>query len=175
MTQLTCACGAVSLVVEREPILADECCCTSCREAAARLQANAGAPPMTTAAGTTHFVLFRKDRVRIADGVQNLAEFRLTSKSGTRRVLARCCATPLFLELEQGHWLSVYAALWPNEMRPLPVLRTMASDHPDPTQLSLDIPNHARWSVGFMWKLFAAWMAMGFRNPKITIEETIDA
>jgi hypothetical protein len=48
-------------------------------------------------------------------------------------------------------------------------------DYQNPIQLSTDIPNHARWSVGFMWKLFAAWMVMGFRNPKITVKETIDA
>lgn len=175
MTYLTCACGEVRLVVERAPILACECCCASCREAADRLVANVGVRPMTTSQGTTPFVLFRKDRVRIADGDQHLAELRLTSTSMTRRVLARCCATPLFLEFERGHWLSLYAALWPEGSRPVPTMRTMASDLPDQTQLSRDIPNHARQPLGFMWKLLRAWAAMGFRSPKLTITGTIDA
>lgn len=172
---LSCACGAVRLVVEGEPILACECCCLSCREAAARLQKSLAAPPMTTAAGATPFVLFRKDRARVVDGHENLAALRLTPTSSTRRVLARCCATPLFLEFEKGHWLSLYAALWPDEARPAPSLRTMVSDHPNPTELSPDIPNYARQSAGFMWKLLRAWVAMGFRAPRLTIQRTIDA
>jgi hypothetical protein len=173
MTQLTCACGTVRLSVERDPILACECCCTSCREAAARLQTNVRAPPMTTAAGATPFVLFRKDRVGITEGQTSLAEFRLTPTSTTRRVLARCCATPLFLEFEQGHWLSLYAALWPVETRPSPTLRTMAGDLPGPARLPTDIPNHTRHSPGFMWKLLCAWVAMGFRSPKLSITHKI--
>ncbi len=172
---LTCSCGVVRMRVDQGPILADECCCTSCREAARRLQAKVGVPNMTTETGTTHFVLYRKDRVRITDGTQYLADFRLKLESGTRRVLATCCNTPLFMELNGSHWLSIYAALWPIAERPAPVLRTMAVDHPDRSQLPNNIPNYAHWSVGFMWSLFRAWAAMGFRRPQIGVKEKIDA
>ena len=38
MTQtLSCTCGQVRLAVETAPIASVECCCTSCREASARL------------------------------------------------------------------------------------------------------------------------------------------
>lgn len=38
-THLHCICGQVHLEVERAPIVSAECCCNSCRAAAARLQA----------------------------------------------------------------------------------------------------------------------------------------
>ena len=40
MTHVTCACGVVEMARDGPPILAAECHCTSCREAAARLGAD---------------------------------------------------------------------------------------------------------------------------------------
>ena len=45
--------------------------------------------------------------------MKHLREFRLSAESGSRRVVATCCDTPVFLELKGAHWLSVYLHLWP--------------------------------------------------------------
>jgi hypothetical protein len=57
-----------------------------------------------------------------------------------------------------------------------PELRTMTGDLADRSGLSDDIPN-ARWqSAAFFAKLFGAWVAMGFKSPKIThVNGEIDA
>lgn len=173
--QLACACGRVRLAVERAPIVSAECHCNSCRAAGERLQALPAAPRIQEANGGTRFVLYRKDRVRFVEGADLLREFRLTPASKTRRVVAGCCNTPVFLEFENGHWLSLYACLWPEGTLPPPDLTTMTGDLPDGTVLSGDVPG-GRWqTVLFYAKLLGAWIAMGFRSPVITVDGEIHA
>lgn len=167
-TRLFCTCGRLRLEVEREPIIRTECHCNSCRAAANRLTVLPVSPLMLEEDGGTRFVLYRKDRVRFAAGADLLRPFRLSPDAGTRRVVAGCCNTPVFLEFEGGHWLSLYARLWP-EGAPGPELRTMTGDRADAAPLPGDIPA-GRWHTArFYARLLAAWIAMGFRSPKITI------
>ena len=169
ITELRCACGGTRLEVESRPIITAECHCESCRAAAARLGALPGAPTVLELNGGTRFALYRKDRIRFRHGVALLKEHRLTPKASTRRVVATCCNTPVFLEFEHGHWLSLYAALWPEGTRPPLEVRTMTMDRPPGTPLGDDVPNARRQSLSFMAKLLGAWIAMGFRSPKIDI------
>jgi hypothetical protein len=167
--QLACACRQVLLKVERRPIVSAECHCNSCRAAGARLQTLPAAPPFVEANGGTRFVLYRKDRVRFLQGTALLKEFRLTPAAKTRRVVATCCNTPVFLEFQNGHWLSLYGYLWPEGTLPPLDLRTMTSDLPEGLALSADVPNAKRQSISFFAKLLGAWIAMGFRSPEVTV------
>jgi hypothetical protein len=169
--RLRCACGHVQLEVERAPIVSAECYCNSCRVAGARLEGLPEARPILGENGGTRFVLYRKDRVRFVAGTDRLKEFRLTPQAKTRRVVATCCNTPVFLEFQNGHWLSLYGRLWPEGTLPPVELRTMTSDLPDAAVLSNDVPNGKRQSLSFFAKLLGAWIAMGFRSPKITFVE----
>lgn len=170
-----CACGRTRLKVQGEPFLVSECLCNSCREAAARLARLPGAQPILTEYQATPCAEYRKDRVEIASGTEHLKAFHLTADAGSRRVVADCCNTPLFLEMKGAHWLSVYLHLWPKESRPKPELRTMVSDLPDASRLPGDILNLKTHHMRFYAKLLAAWIAMGFRNPQIRVAGTIDA
>ena len=168
-TQLGCVCGQVNLEVEGAPIVSAECYCNSCRAAGARIQTLPATPPFLDTNGGTRFVLYRKDRVRFREGTDHLKEFRLTPEAKTRRVVATCCNTPVFLEFSNGHWLSLYGCLWPAGTVPPLELRTMTSDLPAGTVLPNDVPNGKRQSVSFFVKLLGAWIAMGFRSPKIAV------
>ena len=117
--------------------------------------------------GGTRFVLYRKDRVRFIQGIDRLKEFRSTPEAKTRRVVATCCNTPVFLEFFNGHWLSLYGCLWQERTLPPLDLRTMIVDLPPGTPLPDDVPNNKRQSASFFAKLLGAWIAMGFRSPKI--------
>lgn len=169
VSSLACGCGQVRLEVERAPIISAECHCNSCREAGARLQRLPGAPSVLEANGGTHFALYRKDRVRFLDGTERLAALRLEPESKTRRVVATCCNTPIFLEFESGHWLSMYGLLWPEGTLPPLDLRTMTGDLPDRSVLRDDVPNPKSHTFSFFTRLLGAWVAMGFRRPKITV------
>lgn len=170
-----CVCGEVRIEAKGAPILVSECLCDSCREAAARLAALPVARSILTCYGATPAAEYRKDRLRFLSGRQYLREFRLKPDAGSRRVIAVCCNTPLFLEMKGGHWVSVYLHLWPEALRPKPELRTMTGDLPDASLLPDDIPNLRTHTIGFYAKLFWAWIAMGFRNPWIEVAGPIEA
>ena len=160
MTGIACSCGTVVMELSGPPIMAAECHCASCREAAARLAAEA-----TESNGGTRFVLQRKDRARVLRGADRLAAFRLTPDAGTVRVVAACCGSPLWMEMKGGHWISIYAARFPEGTAPPPELRTMTRDALAP--LPDDVPGARTQSAGFMARLAWAWVRMGFRNPPV--------
>ena len=103
-----------------------------------------------------------------------MAAFRLAPNASSRRVVATCCNTPIFLEMKGAHWLSLYLHLWSEAQRPKPEVRTMVVDLPDPSRLPADIPNLKTQPVSFYAKLLLARVAMGFRNPTIEVPGTID-
>jgi hypothetical protein len=75
----------------------------------------------------------------------------------------------MFLEFEGGHWLSLYAWRLANDRRPAIELRTMTRDAPPGSAFSDEIPSARTQSIGFMAKLFWAWVLMGFRSAKIEV------
>ena len=162
------------LDVEGAYIVSVECCCNSCRAAGTRMQNLEGAPEILTEYGATPFVLYRKDRVRFVTGTDRLKEFRLSPDAGTRRVVASCCNTPVFLDFKGGHWLSLYAHLWPEGALPPLEMRTTTSELADKTLLPNDVPNLNRQSLSFFARLFGAWAAMRFRNLRIEVNGEIN-
>ncbi len=171
---LKCSCGQTCLDVTGSPIASVECCCTSCQVSGLKLQQLRGAPQVLTDYETTPFVMYRKDRVRFVSGVETLREIRMSPDAKTRRVVATCCNTPIFLEFLQGHWLSIYAGLWPDDARPPLDMRTMAGDLPTSVTLPDDVPNPKKHSLGFYAKLMGAWIAMGFRVPAVPKTPPLD-
>lgn len=172
-TTLACACGQFHVELTGKPFITTECHCDSCREAARRMSALPAAFPPADNNGGTPFALYRKDRIGFPDGTDNLKAYRLTEQSPTRRVVTTCCNSPIFLEFQSGHWLSLYANLWPLERRPAIAIRTMTSDLPENHLLDDALPAGKAVTAGFYWKLLTAWVAMGFKVPKIEVRETV--
>lgn len=167
-----CQCGKVNLEAVGRPILTGSCYCRSCQEAGRRFEQLASAPAVLNAGGGTDFVLYRKDRVRCVTGQQHLEEHRLSPDSPTRRVVAACCNSAMFLDFTRGHWLTIYRDRFARGAPPLE-MRVMTEQRPAGIELADDVPNYARHSGKFMLKLVAAWMAMGFRRPEITLGKTV--
>lgn len=163
----SCACGAVTLDLIGKPIVAATCYCHSCQQAGEAFDALPGAAGVVEADGGTPYLLVRKDRVRWKTGTDQLEEHRLKADSPTRRFVARCCNAPVALEFTKGHWLSVYAGRIPADERPAPAMRTMTQDRPYGVEFNDAMPSYATHSGTFMWKLLAAWAAMGFRAPPV--------
>jgi hypothetical protein len=161
-----CRCGRVAATITGKPILHAKCYCTSCRTAGLAFAREADAPSVVDSDGGTDLVLYRKDRVGRFTGGELLREHRLTPGSPTRRFVATCCNTPMFLEFTTGHWLSLYAGRLSGQLPPLD-LRVMTGDRLDKTALPDDVPNYPTHSPKFMMRLLAAWAAMGFRRPKV--------
>jgi len=161
-----CRCGKVELEIVGAPILRGICYCASCQEAGHRYQAEPGADPVLSDDGGTDYVLYRKDRVRCLQGGDLLEERRLKPDSPTRRMVARCCNTAMFLDFTKGHWLTVYRARIPGDLPPA-TMRLMTSKRPAGVILPDDMTNYPGLSGKFTLKLLRAWMAMGFRRPRV--------
>lgn len=166
---LTCACGGVALELHGAPFFTTECHCDSCREAASRMAALKLSRDMVEDNGGTQFVLYRKDRAKIVRGQGDLVGYRLKTGAPTRRVVAGCCNSPVFLEFQGGHWLSLYASLWPAGQAPRPQIRTMTADRSAGAVPDQSIPHGKIQTFGFYGRLLAAWIAMGFRSPCVDV------
>lgn len=162
----SCRCGAVVLEAAGAPIAHTACYCASCQEAGRRMEQLPGAPPVLGADGGTDCVLYRKDRVRCVQGGERLEARRLKPDSPTRRMVAACCNSAMFLDFTKGHWLTLYRDRLPEAVPPLE-MRIMTADRREDVVLPEDVPNHAAYSGKLMGRLLAAWMLMGFRTPKV--------
>ena len=161
-----CQCGKVKFEAVGPPILTGSCFCTSCQEAGRRFEELASAPSVLDPDSGSGFILYRKDRVQCVMGQEYLEEHRLKPDSPTRRVVATCCNSAMFLDFTKGHWLSMYRNRFPTGA-PALELRVMTKNRRPGVALANDIPNHSGFSGKFMLKLIAAWIAMGFRRPEI--------
>src|ERR1700730_12091696 len=164
-------CGKVKLEAVGRPILTACCYCASCQEAGSRFEQLASAQSVLNPDGGTDYVLYRKDRVQCVMGQQYLEEHRLKPDSPTRRVIAKCCNSAMFLDVTKGHWLSMYRNRFPTGAPPLEV-RLMTKERRVGVELADDLPNYSGHSGKFMLKLIAAWIAMGLRRPEITLGKT---
>jgi hypothetical protein len=164
----TCQCGQVKIETVGSPILTGACYCLDCQEAGRRLEQRASGPPLLGTDGGTEIVLFRKDRVRCIAGQHYLEEHRLKPESPTRRLVATCCNSAMFLDFTKGHWLSMYRNRFEADAPPLE-MRIMTKDRRAGVELADDVPGYAGFAPTFMMKLVSAWIAMGFRRPEIAL------
>jgi hypothetical protein len=163
----TCQCGKVKFEMIGPPILTAACYCTSCQQAGRQFEQLPSAPPVLEPDSGTGMILYRKDRVQCVAGQEVLREYRLKPDSPTRRVVATCCNSAMFLDFTGGHWLSMYRNRFPAGGPPLDV-RIMTRERRAGVELAKGVPSYETHSGKFMVKLIAAWIAMGFRRPQIT-------
>jgi hypothetical protein len=166
MTKFTaaCRCGKVAFEVADAPIVTASCYCTSCQQAGHAFEKMPSAPPVLDEDGGTPVLLYRKDRVRCIHGREYLEERRLSANSPTRRVFATCCNSAMFIDFNKGHWLSLYRNRFGSGAAPIE-MRVMTGERQGGAVLGQDVPNYPGRPAGLMWKLIAAWAAMGFRRP----------
>lgn len=168
MTTITCQCGKTRLEAKGAPILTAACFCKSCQDAGRQFAALSPSTSVLGADGGTAVVLYRKDRVTCASGGEHLEERRLKPQSPTRRVVAACCGSPMFLDFTKGHWLALYRNRF-GAAAPAIEMRVMTNERPTGVTLSSDVPNHGSHSGRFLRKLLGAWIMMGFRRPVVTM------
>jgi hypothetical protein len=164
--QATCVCGMVTFKTTAKPILSAKCYCKSCRDAGRGFEQLSNAPRVVDDDGGTEYMLVRKDRVLCSAGSDQLLEYRLDPASATRRVLATCCNSPMFLDFSKAHWLTLYRNRFASGAEPVQ-MRVMTGDREEGVNLANDMPNYPGHSIKFMLKLLPAWLAMGFRIPTV--------
>jgi hypothetical protein len=158
-----CSCGNVELEAIGDPITSAVCYCESCQQGSRQIEALPNGRAACGPDGGTPYVLYRKDRVEYSKGPRLLRGLKLRDESSTRRVVASCCDSPMFLDFEKGHWLSVYRTALRGDVPP-PEMRVHTKSRPAGTDLPDDVPSYSGFSFKFMAKLFGAWIAMLLRR-----------
>lgn len=162
-TTARCSCGSVEFEAVGDPIMSTVCYCKSCQEGSRQIEALPNGGPVCDSDGGTAYVLYRKDRVQYPKKTRLLQGYKLKEESSTNRVVATCCDSPMYLDFEKGHWLSVYRAAMQGDL-PLPEMRVHTKSKPAGNDLPNGVPNYPGYSLKFMAKLFAAWIAMLLRR-----------
>lgn len=88
-------------------------------------------------------------------GHDQLRDHRLDPQSLTRRVVATCCESPMFLDYEKGHWFSVYRARLGLDAPPIQ-MRIQTGDTSRPAG---PLPSYTGYPPRFVLKLMAARLA----------------
>lgn len=162
-TTARCLCGSVELESIGDPITSTACYCEGCQEGSRQIEALPNGRPVCDPDGGTAYALYRQDRVEYPKGSQLLRGYKLRDESSTNRVVATCCDSPMFLDFEKGHWLSIYRTALRGDLPPLE-MRVHTKSRPAGSDLPNDVPSSPAYSLKFMAKLFTAWIAMLLRR-----------
>ncbi len=157
--EISCSCGAVAFEARGKPIMANICHCDDCQKASLELESLPGAPRILDQSGGTAYVLWRRDRVACLRGEGLLKEYRLAGESDTKRVVASCCNSAMYLDFEKGHWLSLYRDRFEGEAPPLQ-MRVQTRYKPAQASIPDDLPSYPGFSLGFLARLLGARIAM---------------
>lgn len=162
-TTARCSCGSVELEAIGDPIVSTVCYCRSCQEGSRQIEALPNGRPVCGSDGGTAYVLYRKDRVEYSKESRLLRGHKLSDDSATTRFVAACCDSPMYLDFEKGHWLSVYRMALQGDLPPLE-MRAQTKSKPAGVDLPDDVPSYPGYPLKFIAKLLAARIAMLFRR-----------
>ncbi len=72
------------------------------------IEALAGAKPVLDADGGADYLTYRDNRYRCVQGVELLVGYALKPKLVTKRYVAGCCNSAMYLKYKRGHWSSTF-------------------------------------------------------------------
>jgi hypothetical protein len=141
------------------PIVSLVCFCNDCQAGSQQLEALPGVGSVRDSDGGTAYVVYRKDRVQCARGVELLESHKLREGSATSRVAASCCNAPMVMWFDDArHWVPVYRARLGSEA-PSAEMRICTRSAPGSSHGS-DVPSYPRYPLKLLGKLLAARIAM---------------
>jgi hypothetical protein len=155
----SCACGTVRCEGIGAPIVNAVCYCSDCQQGAHRIEALPGAPRVLEADGGTSYLTYRDDRFRCVAGAEKLVATRLSDQAPTRRMVASCCNSGMFLKFERGFWVSSYRLRYSGELPPIE-MRNQTRDRRSDMAIPQDAPSFARYPMRMFAKLIRARLAM---------------
>jgi hypothetical protein len=158
-----CACGQVRCRSLGEPILSAVCYCDDCQRGAEQIEALPGAAAFREADGGTPYLTWRDDRFACVEGAGFLTDYRINDGAPTRRVVASCCNSAIYLKFGPGHWISAYRMRFDGDPPPLEMRTQTRFRHSD-MPLPADMPSYTGFPLALFAKLMGARIAMFFRR-----------
>jgi len=160
-----CRCGAVEVAAWGAPIMVNACYCDDCQAAAERLAASAGSAPAASGDGGAEFMVYRRDRLACTRGAERLQAMRLSEATKTRRMIAGCCATPMYLAFDdQRPWASAYRANFGADAPPVE-MRICTRFRRSEAKVADGLPSHPGYPPALFLRILAAWPRMLFSRP----------
>jgi hypothetical protein len=150
----------VQFEAKGRPIGVIVCYCDDCQQGSRQLELLPNAKPILDADGGSPYVLYRKDRFECTKGRELLQDTRLKVNSPTRRVIARCCNSAVYLDFQKGHWLSVYRTRFSEP--PAVQMHIQTRFRPQPQTSPSPVPSYRSFPPLFVAKLLATRLAMIF-------------
>jgi len=154
-----CSCGQVEIEGRGKPILSDICYCDDCQKASRQLESLGAARRLVGEDGGTSYILYRKDKVDFLKGKELLRDYRLEGEASTKRVVASCCNSAIYLEYEKGHWFSLYRDRFVGLTPPVQ-MRVQTRHKPEGVLLPQDAPSFKGFPPRFIVKLLWARLTM---------------
>ncbi len=109
--------------------------------------------------GGTHYLVYRDDRFSCIAGLDLLIAHKLRPRALTRRFVASCCNTGMYLKFGPGHWVSAYAARLDGEP-PAVEMRNQTQFRTARTEIPPDAPSYKRFPLRLFGKLISARIDM---------------
>jgi hypothetical protein len=160
-----CRCGAVELGAWADPIIVAACYCDDCQTAAERLAAFANEAPAVSADGGTELMVFRRDRIDCTRGQENLEAMRLTGATKTRRMIARCCATPMYAGFDDKRpWVSAFRASFGVNAPPVQ-MRICTRFKRSEEKAEDKLPSHPGYPPAMIARILAVWPLVLLSRP----------
>jgi hypothetical protein len=160
-----CRCGAVEIGAWAEPIVVTTCYCDDCQAAAQQIAASAPSAPAASADGGTEFIVFRRDRVACTRGAENLEAMKLKAASKTRRMIAGCCKSPMYVGFEDKRpWVSAFRASFGADA-PQVEMRICTRFRRSEDNANDGLPSHPGYPPAMIVRILAAWPLMLFSRP----------
>jgi hypothetical protein len=157
----SCACGKVRCEGVGAPMLTAVCYCSDCQEGGRRIEALPGAPRVLDADGGTSYLCYRDDRFRCVSGEDLLVPYRLGDRAPSRRMVASCCNSGMFLKFEPGFWISSYRLRHSGDL-PLIEMRNQTRDRRSDTPVPTDAPSFSRFPLRMFARLLRTRVEMLF-------------
>lgn len=157
----SCACGGVRCEGMGKPIFSGVCYCRDCQEGGRRIGRLPRAPAVLDADGGTAYLTYRDDRFRCTSGADLLRGCKLTDGAPTRRFVASCCNSAMYLKFAPGHWVSAYRKRFEGELPPIEA-RSMTKERLALTPLPADAPSYRGFPPKLIGRLLTSRLGMVF-------------
>jgi len=159
----SCQCGKVQCQSVGRPILSGVCYCDDCQAGTASVEMLDGAAKVSDEDGGNHYLTYRDDRFSCVKGAELLQAHQITPDAPTKRMVASCCNTAMFLKFSKGHWTSAYAKRFGN-YAPAVEMRTQTQFRKSILPMPDNAPSYRTFGIKLFWRLFTSRLAMLFSS-----------
>jgi len=156
----SCACGRVRCEGSGRPLVSLVCYCDDCQEGARAIEALPNSARFRDADGGTPLLTYRDDRFRCSSGEDLLVGYKLRESAPTRRMVASCCNSAMFMKFAPGFWVSAYRARIEGDDLPPLDTRIQIEHRRADTELPRDAPCYRGFPMRLFAKVISARVAM---------------